>query len=127
MAILERDKRYIYYLVSFSFLLSFPPPSLPPFLPLSLPPSLPASKNNSCSPHFSYHQVTKTRCSDKPSYDSLASSLQCMKSHIDCYEVRHLCMPRIGCGLDRLKWEKVISCIRDVFANADLIITIYSI
>lgn len=34
-------------------------------------------------------------------------------------------MPTIGCGLDRLQWNRVEVMMRDIFENDDLIITVY--
>jgi len=34
-------------------------------------------------------------------------------------------MPRIGCGLDKLKWDRVVAMIREVFADVDMAITVY--
>lgn len=34
---------------------------------------------------------------------------------------------RIGCGLDKLKWEKVSVIIEEVFQHTDVVITVYSL
>lgn len=70
-------------------------------------------------------QVTKVRYFHKPTYDTLHSSLQAMRDHCVSNGVKELCMPRIGCGLDRLKWEKVVEMIQEVFAGLDISITVY--
>jgi O-acetyl-ADP-ribose deacetylase (regulator of RNase III) len=41
--------------------------------------------------------------------------------------ITHLAMPRIGCGLDRLKWEKVSVIIQDTFADMDIEIVVCTI
>lgn len=70
-------------------------------------------------------QVTKVRYFHKPTYDTLRSSLQAMKDHCVSNGVQELCMPRIGCGLDRLKWERVVEMIQEIFAKVDISITVY--
>ncbi|MNP82819.1 hypothetical protein D3C76_1815830 [compost metagenome] len=39
-------------------------------------------------------------------------------------EISKLAMPQIGCGLDRLKWDKVSSIIQDTFADTDVEIVV---
>ena len=34
-------------------------------------------------------------------------------------------MPRIGCGLDRLRWKKVREIIKSIFQDTDLEIEVY--
>lgn len=48
-----------------------------------------------------------------------------MKDHVVLHGVEHLAMPRIGCGLDQLSWEKVLETIHTVFHNVSINITIY--
>lgn len=69
--------------------------------------------------------MTKVRYFHKPTYDTLRSSLQAMKDHCVSNGVQELCMPRIGCGLDRLKWERVVEMIQEIFAKVDISITVY--
>ncbi|XP_067863422.1 ADP-ribose glycohydrolase OARD1-like isoform X2 [Heptranchias perlo] len=76
---------------------------------------------------YIYYLITKKRASHKPTYDSLQSSLQAMKQHCLKNGVTHISMPRIGCGLDKLKWNKVAVTIEEVFKNTDIIITVYSL
>ena len=70
-------------------------------------------------------QVTKVRYFHKPTYETLRSSLCALRDHCVSSEVRKLCMPRIGCGLDKLKWERVVAVIQEVFADVDMAITVY--
>lgn len=85
MAILERDNRYVYYL------------------------------------------ITKKRVYDKPTYQSLRSSVEAMLEHVTAHDVKRISMPRIGCGLDGLNWSHVSTMLRDVFVNSDVEITVYSL
>ena len=40
-------------------------------------------------------------------------------------QVRHICMPAIGCGLDLLQWHAVSTLIKNVFQHEDIAITVY--
>ena len=75
---------------------------------------------------FIYYLVTKQKYWHKPTYDTLTSSLEVMKSHCADNGVTHLCMPRIGCGLDGLQWNKVTAKIKEVFKDLDIKITVYT-
>ncbi|XP_046725624.1 ADP-ribose glycohydrolase OARD1 [Silurus meridionalis] len=74
---------------------------------------------------YVYYLITKERYNNKPTYDTLRQSLEAMKAH--CLEngVTMLSIPRIGCGLDRLSWDKVSTIIENVFQPTDVTITVY--
>ncbi|KAJ8265897.1 hypothetical protein COCON_G00149960 [Conger conger] len=74
-----------------------------------------------------YYLITKKKASQKPTYDALRQSLEAMKLH--CLEngVGSLSMPRIGCGLDRLKWEKVSLMLEEIFRDTNICITVYTL
>uniref|UniRef100_A0A0B7A2D5 Macro domain-containing protein n=1 Tax=Arion vulgaris TaxID=1028688 RepID=A0A0B7A2D5_9EUPU len=74
---------------------------------------------------YIYYLVTKLKYSDKPTYADLESSLRKMKDHCLKNNVKHLAMPKIGCGLDRLQWTKVRDLIKTIFLDTDIIISIY--
>lgn len=65
-----------------------------------------------------YNLVTKKRYFDKPTLLSLKQALNHMKTYVDNGD--KIAMPRIGCGLDRLKWQEVEQIIREVFADTDI-------
>ena len=64
---------------------------------------------------FVYNLVTKKRYFNKPTYETLSLALQEMKNHMKENSVKYLCLPRIGCGLDRLVWTKVKEIIKKHF------------
>jgi len=72
-------------------------------------------------------QITKARYFNKPTYASLESSLRGLRAHMEQNAVKHLAMPRIGCGLDALLWPQVSEIIRRVFSDLDCVITIYTL
>lgn len=74
---------------------------------------------------FIYYLITKDKYYGKPTYDSLTKSLISMKEHIKKNNVTKLSIPKIGCGLDRLDWDKVKVIITDVFKDVDIKITVY--
>ncbi|XP_072552673.1 ADP-ribose glycohydrolase OARD1 [Salminus brasiliensis] len=79
------------------------------------------------SDRFVYYLITKEKYNNKPTYQTLRQSLEAMRAH--CLEngVTRLSMPRIGCGLDRLSWNKVAVMIEDVFQHTDVAITVYTL
>ena len=74
---------------------------------------------------YIYNLVTKEKYSDKPSYESLRSSLEAMKQHSLDHGVESISMPKIGCGLDGLSWPAVKTLIMNVFQQENLRITVY--
>nr|XP_057908652.1 ADP-ribose glycohydrolase OARD1 [Doryrhamphus excisus] len=76
---------------------------------------------------FVYYLITKKKASHKPTYDSLKQSLEDMKVHCIENGVTRISMPRIGCGLDRLKWERVSEMLEEIFESTDISITVYSL
>lgn len=72
-----------------------------------------------------YNLVTKKRYWQKPTYDSLKIALINAKIYSLMIADKEpkpvkLAMPRIGCGLDRLQWDKVKAIIEEVFANTNV-------
>ncbi|CAN9515982.1 unnamed protein product [Ophioblennius macclurei] len=76
---------------------------------------------------FIYYLITKKKAYQKPAYDRLRESLADMKQHCLMNGVTRISMPRIGCGLDRLQWDKVSAILESVFSNTDIAITVYSL
>lgn len=64
--------------------------------------------------------VTKERFYSKPTYDSMRGALETMRSKCNEMNIQKLAMPKIGCGLDKLKWEKVSEMIMDIFEDTDI-------
>jgi len=74
---------------------------------------------------YIYYLVTKERYNQKPTYETLQSSLEAMKKDLVEKGIRGLSMPMIGCGHDRLVWEKVEKMLYKTFSDTNLTITIY--
>ena len=58
---------------------------------------------------FIYNMVTKEKYSDFPTYDSLQESLIFTRDHALKNKVHHIAVPKIGCGLETVEWERVFS------------------
>lgn len=50
-----------------------------------------------------------------------------MKRHALQHNVAAIAMPRIGCGLDGLVWDRVREILTDVYKDTDIKISVYSI
>lgn len=66
--------------------------------------------------------ITKKRYWHKPTYDTMRESLVSMfyLIHNNPEIGNKFAMPKIGCGLDLLKWERVKTIIYDVFDKTSL-------
>lgn len=68
--------------------------------------------------------VTKERYWQKPTYKSLKAALEDCKEICIKRNIKKLAMPKIGSGLDRLKWDKVRDIIQEVFGDMDIEIVV---
>lgn len=64
--------------------------------------------------------VTKSKYWHKPTYQTLENALRDMRACCGRNKVEKIAMPLIGCGLDKLKWNKVSEMIQDIFADTDI-------
>jgi len=62
--------------------------------------------------------VTKEKFWHKPTLLTIRQSLNSLKEHL--MDVDKIAMPKIGCGLDKLKWNDVEQIIKEVFADTDV-------
>lgn len=76
---------------------------------------------------FAFYLVTKEKYWQKPSYRSLSSALESLCHECQLLGINKLAMPRIGSGLDKLKWETVLCGIIRTFRDKDVEILIYSL
>ena len=74
--------------------------------------------------------VTKERYWMKPTYQTIRESLEEVKSwllsenKVPWMPELSLAMPKIGCGLDKLSWDKVSQIIKEVFRDTNINILI---
>ena len=76
---------------------------------------------------FIFYMASKRCFFHKPTYESLAQSLQSLKAHMKCLGLRHLAMPRVATGLDNLQWIRVKAIITDIFSGSDITIYVFYI
>lgn len=69
---------------------------------------------------------TKERYFHKPTKLSLITSLFVFRNVIREQGYTHVAIPKIGCGLDKLKWTEVREMIHEVFKDDDLEIVVCS-
>ena len=74
-----------------------------------------------------FNLITKERYWNKPTYESLAICLEILKNQCNLLNINKLAMPKIGCGLDRLQWDKVREMILVMFKNTNIEILVCSL
>lgn len=67
-----------------------------------------------------FNLVTKEKYWHKPTYKTLETALIDMKNQMIELDIKYLAMPRIGSGLDKLRWCQVSQIIKDVFWDTDV-------
>ena len=50
-----------------------------------------------------------------------------MKAHARINGVSTIAIPKLGCGLDQIHWQVVVKLFRDIFANTDVQIVVYTL
>lgn len=72
-----------------------------------------------------FNLITKEKYWQIPSYNSLEESLLEMKEKLSKNKnIKKLVMPKIGCGLDRLSWDKVEPMVQEIFKDLDIEIVV---
>lgn len=71
-------------------------------------------------PNGVFNLITKERYFHKPTYDTLRQSLEDMKQQCEALGIKELAMPLIGCGLDRLQWDKVSQMVQDMIRDTGI-------
>ncbi len=74
-----------------------------------------------------FHLITKRKCTDLPTYEDFTNSLKHMRDWCVEHRVKSVSAPRLGCGLDKLDFQRVQDILREVFTRIDIVITIYSL
>ncbi len=64
--------------------------------------------------------VTKQRYFHKPTLETLRQSLEDFREQIFELDLPNIAMPKIGCGLDKLRWEDVREVIQKVFGETGI-------
>jgi hypothetical protein len=69
--------------------------------------------------------ITKRFTHGKPTYTSMIGALGSLKTQMEEKNLNKLYMPKIGCGLDKLNWDKVSNLIKEIFQYTDIRITVF--
>ena len=76
--------------------------------------------------HTIVNLVTKKNYWDKPTYDSMETSLRSLRQYLmQRPHIKRVLMPRIGCGLDRLDWSRVRVMIENILENVDVEVKVF--
>lgn len=67
-----------------------------------------------------FNLVTKRKHYQKPTYPSLRKALEDMADQVEDLEIEKLAIPQIGCGLDKLEWDRVKEIIEEIFDDIDI-------
>lgn len=67
-----------------------------------------------------FNLITKPQYWSKPTYTSMKNALISMRDICEGHKITKVAMPTIGCGLDKLEWDKVSYVIQDVFKDTDI-------
>jgi O-acetyl-ADP-ribose deacetylase (regulator of RNase III) len=71
--------------------------------------------------------VTKAKYWHKPTYGTLTAAVTSLRDVCLEQGITKIGMPQIGCGLDRLKWDKVKAIIAQTFENTEIEIVVCSL
>ena len=72
-----------------------------------------------------FNLVTKSQYFKKPSYYDFTRSLHCMKKQLIAQGIWQIALPKIGCGLDKLRENSVYNIIFEIFRETDITVFIY--
>ena len=67
-----------------------------------------------------FNLVTKKYYYGKPTYETISKCIKDMAYLCRKLDIKYLGLPKIGCGLDKLQWEKVRKIIKEEFKDLDI-------
>lgn len=67
-----------------------------------------------------FNLITKNKAWEKPTYETITVCIKEMADYCRRHNVKYLGMPKIGCGLDRLDWDRVSAIIKEEFQDIDI-------
>lgn len=67
-----------------------------------------------------FNLITKEKYWHKPTYYTITECIKEMKDICERHDIQYLAMPKIGCGLDRLQWDKVREIIKEEFKDMNI-------
>ena len=66
------------------------------------------------------NMITKQKSSDKPTRQDFNKTVDVLKAFVLNHNIKHIAIPLIGAGLDRLDWAESETYIREVFSDTDI-------
>lgn len=76
---------------------------------------------------YIFHLVTKEVHYGKPTEKTLVLALDTLAEKMKELKITKLSVPRLGCGLDQLKWEKVREILRNWAVKNGFTVTVYTL
>lgn len=76
---------------------------------------------------YIFNLITKNKFYDKPTKNNMKRCLNELAKICKNLNVKYLDMPKIGCGLDKMKWENVQNYIIEAFKDMEISIVIYEL
>lgn len=76
-------------------------------------------------PKYIFYLVTKELYFHKPTMDNFTQCMSQLATVCHELDVKSLAIPKIGCGLDKLKFLQVVKIIDNLFENVNTDITMY--
>ena len=73
-----------------------------------------------------YNLITKANHYEKPTIDTIKTTLLAMRNHALGLNLRCVAMPKIACGLDGMDWREISSLIEQTFKNSGITIYVYT-
>ena len=73
-----------------------------------------------------YHLITEDNHYEKPTTDTIKTTLFAMRDHALGQNLSCIAIPKIACGLDGMDWRDVSSLIEQTFKNSVITIYVYS-
>ena len=73
-----------------------------------------------------YNLITKANHYEKPTIDTIKTTLLAMRDHALGLNLRCIAMPTIACGLDGMDWREISSLIDQTFKNSGITIYVYT-
>ena len=67
-----------------------------------------------------FNLITKKMVYDKPTYDTITSSIRKMKEYAVRNTITKIALPAIGCGIDGLQWNKVSEILKKEFSDTNI-------
>lgn len=74
-----------------------------------------------------FNLVTKRRPDKKAKYKNLRSALQDMKEQMGELLIAKVAIPKLGCGHDKMDWDRVREIIEEVFEDTEVEILVCSL